>query len=154
MFAFYSDLRSSNCGHGLHRELRLGVDAFWHFCYHHIAQPLAHADPKALGEEVGSGARVLECVAGTNGKPLAGATLDLYHNAARKYMPAMTWPEVFQMYCLTADATPGRGSLKLVKQGVQGVLGADPWLSLYRAAREVHHVREAGEDSQGFARHG
>ena len=27
----YSDLRSSNCGNVLHRDLRLGVDAFWHF---------------------------------------------------------------------------------------------------------------------------
>ena len=84
----------------MHRELRLDVDAFWRVW--------------ALREEtVGSGARVLEYVTGTNGNPLAGATLDLYHNAARKYMPPMTWPEVFQMYCLTADAST-RGAQKLV----------------------------------------
>ena len=113
----YSDLRSSNGGNGLHRDLRLGVDAFWHLCYHHVAEPLADADAKALREEtVGSGARVLEYVAGTDGNPLAGATLDLYHNAGRRYMPPMTWAEVYQMYCLIADATPERGSLKLVQK--------------------------------------
>ena len=31
-------------------------------------------------------------------------------------MPPMTWAEVYQMYCLTADATPERGSLKLVQK--------------------------------------
>ena len=31
-------------------------------------------------------------------------------------MPPMTWDEVYQMYCLTADATPERGSLKLVQK--------------------------------------
>ena len=127
-----------------HSGVRLGVDAFWHFGDHHIAEPLAYNDPKALQEEVGSGARVLEYVAGTNGNPFAGAALDLYHNAGRKYMPPMSWPEVYIMYCNMAVAE--RGAAK----GVQGVLGADPWLSLYRAAREVHHVRAAGEDSQGF----
>jgi hypothetical protein len=66
----YSDLRSSNGGNDLQRDLRLGVDAFWHFCYHHVAEPLADADAKALREEtVGSGARVLEYVAGTEGNP-------------------------------------------------------------------------------------
>ena len=73
----YSDLRSLNGNNDLQCDLRLGVDAFWHFCYHHIAEPLACNDPQALQEEVGSGARVLEYVAGTNGNPLAGATLDL-----------------------------------------------------------------------------
>ena len=68
----YSDLRSSNGGNLRHSDVRLGVDAFWHFCYHHIAEPLAYSDPKALGEEVGSGARVLEYVAGTDGTPLLG----------------------------------------------------------------------------------
>ena len=57
-------------------------------------------------------------------------------------MPPMTWPALFQMYCLTADATPERVSLKLV-QSVQGVLAADPWLSPRGAAREVRHVRAA-----------
>ena len=85
----------------MHRELRLDVDAFWHLCYHHVAEPLADADAKALREKTaGSGARVLEYVAGTNGNPLAGATLDLYHNAGRKYMPPMSWPEVYTMYCV------------------------------------------------------
>ena len=66
----YSDLRSSNGGNDLHRDLRLGVDAFWHFCYHHVAEPLADVDPKALKEEIaGPGARVLEYVAGTDGTP-------------------------------------------------------------------------------------
>ena len=58
------------------------------------------------------------------------------------------------MYCPTPDATPERGSVKLVQKGVQGILAADPWLSLRRAAREVRHVRATGEDSQGFAGHG
>ena len=80
----YSDLRSLNGNNALQCDLRLGVDAFWHFCYHHVAEPLADADAKALREEtVGSGARVLEYVAGPDGIPLAGATLDLYHNACR-----------------------------------------------------------------------
>ena len=66
----YTDLRSSNGDNLRNSDLRLGVDAFWHFCYHHVAEPLADADPKALREEtVGSGARVLEYVAGTNGNP-------------------------------------------------------------------------------------
>ena len=69
----YSDLRSSNGSNDLNRELRLCVDAFWHFCYHHVAEPLADADAMALREEtVGSGARVLEYVAGTNGNPCWG----------------------------------------------------------------------------------
>ena len=86
-------------------------------CYHHVAEPLADADAKALREEtVGNGARVMEYVAGTNGNPLAAATLDLYQNAGRKYMPPMSWPEVYQMYCLTADATTERGALKLVQK--------------------------------------
>ena len=84
----YSDLRSSNGSNLRNSDVRLGIDALRHFCYHHVAEPRAHADPKALREEaVGSGARVPEYVAGTNGTPLAGATLDLYHNAGRKYMP-------------------------------------------------------------------
>ena len=59
-------------------ELRLDVDACWHFCYHHVAEPLADADEKArLEETVGSGARIMEYVAGSSGNPLAGATLDL-----------------------------------------------------------------------------
>ena len=69
-------------------------------------------------------------------------------------MPPMTWDEVYQMYCINPAATPQKGFPEVGEKGVQGVLGADPWLSLYRAAREVHHVRAAGEDSQGFARHG
>ena len=69
-------------------------------------------------------------------------------------MPPMTWDEVYQMYCITAHATSQKGSPELSAKGVQGVLGAESWLSLYRAAREVRHVREAGEDPQGFARHG
>ena len=96
-------------------DLRLAVDAFWHFCYHCVAEPLADADAKALREEtVGRGARVLEYEAGTDGNPLAGATLDLYHNAGRKYMPPMSWPEVYIMYCNTiiAVATSERGSLQ------------------------------------------
>ena len=69
----YSDQRSSNGDHLRNSDVRLGVDAFRHFCYHHVAEPLADADPKALREEtVGSGARVLEYVAGTNGTPLLG----------------------------------------------------------------------------------
>ena len=66
-------------------------------------------------------------------------------------MPPMSWPEVYTMYC---NAIIAVGLPAVVVKGVQGVLGADPWLSLYRAAREVRHVREAGEDSQGFATHG
>ena len=31
-------------------------------------------------------------------------------------MPPMTWDEVYQIYCITPDATPQRGSLKLVKK--------------------------------------
>ena len=31
-------------------------------------------------------------------------------------MPPMTWDEVYQMYCLTTDAIPERGSLKLVQR--------------------------------------
>ena len=31
-------------------------------------------------------------------------------------MPPMTWDEVYQMYCITADATPQRGSLRLVQR--------------------------------------
>ena len=113
----YSDLRSLNGNNDLQCDLRLGVDAFWHFCYHHVAEPLADADAKALKEETaGPGARVLEYVAGTDGNPLAGVTLDLYHNAGRRYMPPMTWDEVYQMYCITADATPERGSLRLVQR--------------------------------------
>ena len=80
----YSDLRSSNGNNLRHKDKRLGVDAFWHFCYHHVAEPLADADAKALREEtVGSGAHVLEYAAGNNGNPLAGAALDLYHHADR-----------------------------------------------------------------------
>ena len=66
----YSDLRSLNGNNDLQCDLRLGVDAFWHFCYHHVAEPLADADPKALKEETaGPGARVLEYLAGTDGNP-------------------------------------------------------------------------------------
>ena len=57
---------------------------------------------------------MLEYVAGTNGNPLAGATLDLYHNAGRKYMPPMSWLEVYIMYCNIAVATAERGQLQLV----------------------------------------
>ena len=86
-------------------------------CYHHVAEPLADADAKALREEtVGSGARVLEYVAGTDGNPLAGATLDLNHNAGRRYMPPMSWPEVYQMYFVTADAISEKGSPQLVQK--------------------------------------
>ena len=106
----YSDLRSLNGNNDLQCDLRLGVDAFWHSCYHHVAEPLADADPKAMREEaVGNGARVLEYVAGTNGNPLAEATLDLYHHAGRKCMPPMSWLEVHIMYCVTADAAYERG---------------------------------------------
>ena len=31
-------------------------------------------------------------------------------------MPPMTWDEVYQMYCITADATPERASLKFVQK--------------------------------------
>ncbi len=56
----YSGLRSLNGNNDLQRDLRLGVDAFWHFCYHHVAEPLADADVKALQEETaGSGARIV-----------------------------------------------------------------------------------------------
>ena len=80
----YSELRSSNGGNDLHRDLRLGVDAFWHFCYHPVAEPIADADAKALKEEsAGTGARVMKYVAGTDGTPLAGVTTHLYHNAGR-----------------------------------------------------------------------
>ena len=51
-------------------------------------------------------------VAGTNGNPLAGATLDLNHNAGRRYMPPMSWPEVYQMYFVTADAISGYCNLQ------------------------------------------
>ena len=52
----YSDLRSSNGDNLRNSDARLGVDAFWHFCYHHVAEPLADADPRALREDaVGSG---------------------------------------------------------------------------------------------------
>ena len=116
-FAPYSDLRSSNGNNLRNSDIRLGLDAFWQFSYHHIPGPLADVDPKALrGETVGSGARVLEYVAGTNGNPLAGATLDLYHNAGRKYMPPMSWPEVYIMCCKIAVATAERGQLQLVKR--------------------------------------
>ena len=72
----YSDLRSLNGNNDLQCDLRLGVDAFWHFCYHHVAEPLANADAKALKEETaGPGARVLEYVAGTDGTPLLPAQL-------------------------------------------------------------------------------
>ena len=117
----YSHQRSSHGGNLRHSDVRLGVEACWHFCYHHIAEPLAYSDPKALGEEVGSGARVLEYVAGTNGKPLAGATLDLYHTANKKYMPPMSWPEVYIMYCNIAVATSEMGELRLVQKGVRAV---------------------------------
>ena len=70
-----------------HVELRLDVDAFWHFCYHHVAEPLADADEKArLEETVGSGARMLEYVAGSSGNPLVGATLHLDRSVARSKM--------------------------------------------------------------------
>ena len=56
----YSDLRSPNGNNDLQCDLRLGVNAFWHFCYHHVAETLADADPKALKEEIaGPGARLL-----------------------------------------------------------------------------------------------
>ena len=35
----YSDLRSSNCNNLRNSDVRLGVDAFWYFCYHHVAEP-------------------------------------------------------------------------------------------------------------------
>ena len=81
-----------------HVGLRFDVDAFWHFCYHHVDEPLADADEKArLEETVGSGARMMEYVAGSSGNPLAGATLDLYRNVDRRFMPPMTWAEVHEM---------------------------------------------------------
>ena len=77
-----------------HVELRLDVDAFWHFCYHQVAEPLADADEKArLQETVGSGARIIEYVTGSGGNPFAGATLDLYRHVDRRCMPPMTWGE-------------------------------------------------------------
>ena len=68
-------------------------------------------------------------------------------------MPPMTWDEVYQMYCLTAVATSEKGCPEVGAKGVQGILGADPWLSLRGAAREMRHLRAAGDDSQGFAGH-
>ena len=89
----YSDLRSSNGNNDLQCDLHLGVDAFWHFCYHPVAEPIADADAKALKEEsAGTGARVM-----TDTTPIAGVTTHLYHNAGRRYMPPMTWDEVYQM---------------------------------------------------------
>ena len=64
----YSDLRSSNGNNDLQCDLHLGVDAFWHFCYHPVAEPIADADAKALKEEsAGTGARVM-----TDTTPLLG----------------------------------------------------------------------------------
>ena len=74
-------------------------------CYHHVAEPLADADKRALNEEsAGPGAHVLEYVAGTDGNPLAGVTMHLYHNAGRRYMPPMTWEEVYDCLLYTSDA--------------------------------------------------
>ena len=113
----YSDLRSLNGNNDLQCDLRLGVDSFWHFCYHHVAEPLADADEKALKEEsAGPGARVLEYVAGTDGNPLAGVTMHLYHHAGRRYMPPMTWEEVYDMYRVTPDATYQKAHLNLVRR--------------------------------------
>ena len=81
----YSDLRSSNGNNLRHQDKRLGVDAFWHFCYHHVAEPLADADAKALREEtVGSGARVLEYVAGTDGNPHCWGNVGLIPQRGQK----------------------------------------------------------------------
>ena len=63
-------------------------------------------------------------------------------------MPPMTWDEVYQMYRITANATSERSHLKLVQKGVQGVLGADPWLSQRGAGREMRHLRVS---RHGFA---
>ena len=53
----------------------------------HSGTPLADADEQArLEETVGSGARMMEYVAGSSGNPLAGATLDLYRSVARSKM--------------------------------------------------------------------
>ena len=115
----YSDLRSTNGGSTWHEDLRLDVDAFWHFCYHHVAEPLADADEKARLEETdGSGARMVEYVAGSGGHPLAGATLDLYRDVDRRFMPPMTWAEVHQMYCLMGPAEfgSGKGTIKLLQK--------------------------------------
>ena len=59
---------------------------------------------------------MLEYVAGTNGNPLAAATLDFEQNAGRKYMPPMSWPEVYTMYCVTEVATSERAQLRLVQK--------------------------------------
>eukprot|EP00974_Lingulodinium_polyedra_P015580 1508995-Lingulodinium_polyedra.AAC.1 len=60
----------------------------------------------------------MEYVAGTSGNPSAGATLDLYQIAGRRYMPPMTWVEVYQMYCQLglAAITSEKGSLRLLQK--------------------------------------
>ncbi len=115
----YTDLRCTNGGNQRSQQLRLDVDAFWHFCYHHVAEPLADADEKArLEESVGSGARMMEYVAGRDGNPLAGASLDLHRNVDRRFMPPMTWAEVHQMYCLLGptEISWEKGSVKLLQR--------------------------------------
>ena len=117
----YTDLRSSNGGNHRNLDVRLDVDAFWHFCYHHISEPLADADEKARQQEsaVGSGARMHEYMAGTcDGNPLAGVSMDVHSShMGRMFMPPMQWAEVHNLYCLMDSAgVAEKVSEKLVRR--------------------------------------
>ena len=98
----YADLRSSNGGNHRNLGVRLDVDAFGYFCYHHIAEPLADADERACRQAsmVGSGARMHEYVAGTcDGNPLAGVSMHAHSSlTGRRFMPPMQWAEVYNLY--------------------------------------------------------
>ena len=80
----------------------------------HLQMPMKTA---RWEDTVGSGARIMEYVTGSSGNPLAGATLDLYHNVERIYMPPMTWDEVYEMYSfLGPSEREHKASHKLVQK--------------------------------------
>ena len=115
----YSDLRKENGGNDRNNMLRLQADAFWHFCYHYVAEPLADADERArTAESMGNGARMVEYITGREGNPLASSAMDLHNRVDRRFMPPMTWSEVQLMNQNTMPAEFGteKASMQLLRR--------------------------------------
>ena len=102
------DQRAHNGSSQSHLEKQLDVDAFFSYLYANVAEPLADADKEC--QELlhkGHGGALHEWALVRDGNPLAQASAGITSSIDRRYLPFMTWSELFDMYKHFGDAGGG-----------------------------------------------
>ena len=138
----WDDQRRYNGSNDSKVRKQIGVDSFFCFLYQYLAEPLADAD-EGCQELVhkGLGNHIHEWVQARDGNPLAQASAGLGAAIDKRYLPHMTWAELFDMYVLSNSSGQGDDSHPVAKRSCFDKIYKHHWAPLLGIRQLGQHAR-------------